>query len=73
VSKQFYPNIHDDLLSKNGLSYYYEKAKKKFQELDCLKELSPHLQKEYATLSSSILFGDYVINSVEDAKKIIKT
>ncbi|HEX7574840.1 MAG TPA: PqqD family peptide modification chaperone [Candidatus Methanoperedens sp.] len=66
-------SFYDYLLSENGLSDYYDKAKKKFHELDCLKELSPQLQKQYAALSSSILFGDYVIDNVNDAKKILKS
>jgi radical SAM superfamily enzyme YgiQ (UPF0313 family) len=66
-------SFYDDLLSKNGLSDYYEKAKNKIQELECLNELSPELQKQYAALSSSILFGEYIIENVNDAKKIIKS
>ena len=66
-------SFYDELLSKKGLQNYYDKAKKKFHELDSIKELSPQLQKQYAALSSSILFGDYVIENVNDAKKIIKS
>jgi radical SAM superfamily enzyme YgiQ (UPF0313 family) len=65
-------SFYDDLLSKNRLSDYYEKAKNKIQELECLNELSPELQKQYAALSSSILFGEYVLENVNDAKKILK-
>jgi prefoldin subunit 5 len=66
-------SFYDDLLSKKRLQDYFDKAKKKFQELDSIKELSPELQKQYAALSSSILFGEYVIENVNDAKKIIKS
>ena len=65
-------SFYDHLLSKKGLQIYYDKAQIKIRELDSLKELSPMLQKQYAALSSSILFGDYIINGVDDAKKITK-
>ena len=66
-------SFFDHLLSKKGLQVYYDKAQIKFKDLESRKELSPELQKQYAALSSSILFGDYVINGVDDAKKIIKS
>jgi len=66
-------SFYDNLLSKNGLADYLDRARSKFQELETRKELSPELQKQYAALCSSILFGDYVINGVEDAKKILKS
>src|SRR5659263_702859 len=66
-------SFYDHLLSKNGLGDYLERARLKFKKLDSNNELSPQLQKQYAALCSSILFGDYVINGVEDAKKIIKS
>jgi anaerobic magnesium-protoporphyrin IX monomethyl ester cyclase len=65
-------SFYDYLLSKNGLPVYYEQAKLKFRELDSRNELPPPLQKQYAALGSSMLFGDYIINSIEDAKKILK-
>jgi hypothetical protein len=65
--------FYDHLLSNDGLSDHLERAQSKFKGLESKKELSPHLQKQYAALCSSILFGDYVINGVEDAKKIIKS
>jgi len=37
-------HFFDHLLSKTGLSVYYEKAQVKFQELDSGKELSVQLQ-----------------------------
>ncbi|CAG0965088.1 Bacteriochlorophyllide d C-12(1)-methyltransferase [Methanosarcinales archaeon] len=66
-------SFYDHLLSKKGLQVYYDKAQTKFHELESKKELSPIFQKQYAALSSSILFGNYVINGVEDAKNIIKS
>jgi len=66
-------SFYDHILSKKWLRIYYDKAQIKLQQLDSLKELSPELQKEYAVLSSSMLFGEYVINGVDDAKKIIKS
>ncbi len=65
-------SFYDYLLSKPGLTAFYEKANLKFQELESKKELSPELQKQYAALGSSILFGEYIIDEVEDAKKVIK-
>ena len=62
--------FYDDLLSKDGLSDYLYRARLKFEEFESKQELSPQLQKQYAALCSSILFGDYIINGVEDAKKI---
>ncbi len=65
--------FYDHLLSKIGLSDHLKRARSIFEELESRKELSSKLQKQYAMLCSSILFGDYVINGVEDAKKIIKS
>jgi anaerobic magnesium-protoporphyrin IX monomethyl ester cyclase len=65
-------SFYDYLLSKPGLRVFYEKANLKFQELDSKKELSPELQKQYAALGSSILLGEYIINEIEAAKKLIK-
>lgn len=63
-------SFYDHVLSKKGLQVYYDRAQLKFQELESKNELSPELQKQYATLSSSILFGNRVINGVDEAKKI---
>ncbi len=65
-------SFYDHLLSKPGLHDFYERAYSKFQELDSKTELSPKLQKQYAALSSSILFGEYIIDEVEGAKKLLK-
>lgn len=65
-------SFFDHLLSKNGLSDHLERAQTKIKEFESKNELSPRLQKHYAALCSSILFGDYVINNVENAKKNIK-
>jgi anaerobic magnesium-protoporphyrin IX monomethyl ester cyclase len=62
--------FYDHVLSKKGLQVYYDRAQIKFQELESRKELSPELQKQYAALSSSILFGNRVIDGVDEAKKI---
>ncbi len=66
-------SFYDNLLSKSGLRSFYERANLKFQELDSRRELSPKLQKQYAALGSSILFGDYIVNEVDSAKKILKS
>ena len=63
-------SFYDHILSKKGLQVYYDKAQIKFQELESKNELSPELQKQYVALSSSILFGNRVINGVDEAKKI---
>jgi radical SAM superfamily enzyme YgiQ (UPF0313 family) len=66
-------SFYDYLLSKAGIRVFYEKAYSKFQELDSKKELSPVLQKQYAALSGSILFGEYIIDEVDDAKKLLRS
>jgi anaerobic magnesium-protoporphyrin IX monomethyl ester cyclase len=66
-------SFYDHILSETGLSDYLDRARSKFKELENNMELSSQLQKQYAALGSSILFGDYVINGVEKAKKIIKS
>ncbi|HMB46033.1 MAG TPA: PqqD family peptide modification chaperone [Candidatus Methanoperedens sp.] len=66
-------SFYDHVLSKKGLQVYYDRAQIKFQGLESAKELSPELQKQYAALSSSILFGNRVINGVDDAKKITQS
>lgn len=66
-------SFYDALLSKSGLSSFYERINQKFQELDSKRELSSRLQKQYAALGSSILFGDYIIKEVDPAKKILKS
>ncbi len=65
-------SFYDELLSKNGLKSFHERNYLKFQEIDSKKELSSELQKQYAALSSSILFGEYIIDEVDKAKKLIK-
>lgn len=64
--------FYDNLLSRQSLRDLYEKAYLKFQELDSRKELTPELQKQYAALGSSMLFGEYIIEEVEEAKKILR-
>jgi anaerobic magnesium-protoporphyrin IX monomethyl ester cyclase len=65
-------SFYDALLSKQGLKSLYERAYSKFQELDSNKELSPECQKKYAALSTSILFGEYIIDEADKAKKLLK-
>src|SRR5574340_109778 len=65
-------SFYDDLLSKPGLLASYERAYSKFQELESKQELSPELQKQYATLSSSLLFSEYIIDEIYNAKKITR-
>lgn len=65
-------SFYDELLSKRGLKSFHERNCLKFQEIDSKKELSSELQKQYAALSSSILFGEYIIDEVDKAKKLIK-
>lgn len=66
-------SFYDEILSRKGvLSFFFERAYSKFQELESRKELPPELQKKYATLSSSILFSDYIIDEIDNAKKVIR-
>ncbi len=65
-------SFYDDMLSKSALSGYHERAYSKFQELESRKELPPAFQKQYATLSSSILFSDYILDEIDDAKKTLR-
>jgi radical SAM superfamily enzyme YgiQ (UPF0313 family) len=65
-------SFYDELLSKRGLKSSHERNCLKFQEIDSKKELSSELQKQYAALSSSILFGEYIIDEVDKAKELIK-
>ena len=53
--------FYDEILSKKGLSPFYERAYSKFQELESKKELLPELQKQYHALGSSILYGEYIL------------
>ncbi|MCZ7355972.1 MAG: PqqD family peptide modification chaperone [Candidatus Methanoperedens sp.] len=62
----------DDLLSKKGMREFYEKAYSKFQDIESKEELPPELQRQYAALSSSILFGESIIDEVDEAKKLLK-
>ncbi len=64
--------FYDDILSKKGLIPFHERVCSKFYELESRKELPSELQKKYALLGSSILFGEYTIEKVEDAKKILR-
>ena len=64
--------FYDDILSKKGLSPFYERACSNFHELESRKELSSELQKKYALLGSSVLFGEYTLGKVENAKKILR-
>ncbi len=66
-------SFYDHLLSKSGLSAFYERASLIFHELDSKKELSPGLLKQYAAVSSSILFGEYIIDEVDAAKKLTRS
>ncbi len=65
-------SFYDSLLSKQGLKSLYERAYSKFQYIDSKKELSPEFQKKYAALSGSMLFGEYIIDEVDKAKKLIR-
>lgn len=64
--------FYDEILSKKGLSPFYERAYSKFQELESKKELPPDLQKQYHALGSSILYGEYVLEEIDSAKKILR-
>jgi anaerobic magnesium-protoporphyrin IX monomethyl ester cyclase len=64
--------FYDEILSKSCLLGFYERAYSKFQNLEIRKELSPELQKQYVALSSSILFGEYIIDEVDKAKKLLR-
>lgn len=65
-------SFYDDLLNKSSLLAFYETAYSKFQDLDSKKVLSSDFQKQYAALSTSILFGNYIIEEIEDAKKLLR-
>lgn len=65
-------SFYDDLLRKQCLSALYERACSKFRKLDSNKVLSPALAKQYATLSTSILFGNYIIDEIEKAKQLLR-
>lgn len=64
--------FYDNLLSRQSLRALYERAYSKFQELDSKKELTSEFQKQYTALGSSMLFGEYIIKEVEEAKKILR-
>lgn len=64
--------FYDTIMSKNGLSAFYEKAYSRFQELESKDTLTPELQKHYAALGASMLFGKFVINEIDGAKKLLK-
>src|SRR3989304_767050 len=65
-------SFYEDILSKSALRTFHERAYLKFQKLEYKKKLQPAFQKQYATLSSSILFSDYILDEVEDAKKTLR-
>ncbi|MCE8422499.1 MAG: PqqD family peptide modification chaperone [Candidatus Methanoperedens sp.] len=65
-------SFYDTLLSKAGLSAFYEKACSRFQELESKEVLNLEFQKQYASLGASMLFGKYVINEIEGARKVLK-
>jgi anaerobic magnesium-protoporphyrin IX monomethyl ester cyclase len=65
-------SFYDDILSKSALCAFSERAYLKFQELESKQELSSASQKQYTTLSSSILFSDYILNEIDDAKKTLR-
>lgn len=65
-------SFYNGILSKQGLSPFYERAYSKFQELDSKKELPHDLQKQYHALGSSILYGEYILEEIDSAKKILR-
>ncbi len=65
-------SFYNDLLSRKALHACYERVHVRFQELESEKELSQAFQKQYATLSSSVLFGDYILDEIENAKKVLR-
>ncbi|GFO97568.1 hypothetical protein ig2599ANME_1772 [groundwater metagenome] len=65
-------SFYDYLLSKQGMQSSYERAYAKFQELGSRNELPAGIQKQYATLGSSILFGEYIVDRVDTAKKVMR-
>ncbi len=65
-------SFYDYLLSKNGLTPFYERANLKFQELESRKELPAELKKKYSLLGGSIMAGKYTLDRVDEAKGILK-
>lgn len=65
-------SFYDDILSKQGMQGFYERTNTKFQELESRNELPPDLQKQYTILGSSMLFGEYIIDHVDAAKKVMR-
>ncbi len=65
-------SFYDDILSKKGLSPFYERAYSKFQELESGKELPSGFKKHYALLGGSILAGKYTMDRVDKAKNILR-
>ncbi len=65
-------SFYDHLLSRKALHASYERSYLRFQELESRKELSRAFQKQYATLSSSVLFGEYILDEIENAKKVLR-
>ncbi len=65
-------SFYDEILSKKGLLPFYKKAFSRFQEMDARSELSPALQKQYHALGSSLLFGEYVLEEINNVKKLLK-
>ncbi len=62
----------DEILSKEGLLPFYERAYLKFQELESRNELAPEVQNQYALLGGSILAGKFTIDKVDEAKRILR-
>ncbi len=65
-------SFYNDILSKKGLSPFYEKAYSEFQELESRKELQAEVKKQYALLGGSILAGKYIVDRVDEAKRTLR-
>lgn len=64
--------FYDNILSKNGLTSFYERANLKFQELESRKELPAELKKKYALLGGSIIAGKYIMDRVDESKSTLR-
>lgn len=65
-------SFYNDILNKESLTKFYDRVYSKFQELDSGKELMTSDQRQYVELSSSVLFGDFIIKEVDNAKNVLK-
>ncbi len=65
-------SFYDEILSKKGLLPFFERTCSRFQELDSKNKLSPQHQKQYHALGSSILFGEYILEEIDNAKKRLR-